>query len=235
MSNTCQLSIVLPVYNEEGNIASLLQRWDVYLRNAGITFNFIVVNDGSTDGSLSILQELSKSNNRIIVHSQENKGHGPAIRYGYELAAQSEWVFQLDADSLYDTSAFEEMWVKKDAYDFLIGQPDQKNASAGRRFISWASVMTVRLMCGRSTQEVNMPYRLMRRAQLQQVLPAIPRDSFAVNIMITMYYLKNRKKILSVPLQYLPGSIARKSKTNPYFIRGAFVSFFQIIQFGMRL
>lgn len=235
MNESVELAVVLPVFNEEKNIVQLIYRWQHYFSKKNISFEFIIINDGSGDESLTILEQLSKNNNRIKVYSQENKGHGPAIRKGYTLALNSDWIFQLDADSFYDTDAFDEMWKHKENYDFLVGKINQKNTTTARRLISWISVTLVRLLCRASSKDINTPYRLMHADDVASILPKIPEDSFAVNIMVSMYYIKNKKKIYSIPLKYIDTDTIRKSKMNNYFLRGALLSFFQLIQFGRKL
>lgn len=235
MTSPVALTVVLPVFNEEKNIAHLIHRWQHYFIKKDISFEFIIINDGSTDSSLAVLEQLAKSNSTIKVYSQENKGHGPAIRKGYTLALQNDWVFQLDADSLYDTDAFEKMWNQKADYDFLVGQINQKNTTTARWLISWVSVTLVKLLCGASSNDINTPYRLMRTEDLASILPKIAEDSFAVNIMLSMYYIRNKKRKYTTPLNYADADMERKSKMNGYFLRGALLSFFQLIQFGRRL
>lgn len=235
MTDSPRLSVVIPVYNEAKNLLILLERWTSFLLHQGISFEFILVNDGSTDQSAALLAQWSAQYPFVQVFTQENKGHGPAIRLGYTKALESEWVFQLDADSPYDTAAFEEMWRLRLTADFWLGEADHKNAAWFRRLISSIAVRTVQLTCGTRLRSINSPYRLMRTEDLRVILPQIPAESFAVNIMVSMYYIRHRKKIRTLVVNTIEGTAARKSRINTYFLKGALVSFWQIIQYRTRL
>lgn len=230
-----ELSIVIPVFNEEDNIESLFQRWQLDLKQTDILFEFIFINDGSTDKSLTLLSSLAKTYDSVKVFTQKNSGHGVALRQGYNLALTSEWVFQLDADSQYTPTAFLHMWKNRENYDLLIGSIPEKKASIARRLISKSSVMLVKILCRKSFNEINTPYRLMRSSDLINILPKIPPQSFAINIMLSMYYLSKGMRIFSTPLNELSRQKPRKSKLNKYIFTGALLSFFQIIQFRSRL
>ncbi|MCH8278210.1 MAG: glycosyltransferase family 2 protein, partial [Proteobacteria bacterium] len=62
-------------------------------------FAFIIVNDGSTDGSAGILRRYAGADSRIILIDQANQGGGPARNRGIE-QAETRWIFQTDADDL---------------------------------------------------------------------------------------------------------------------------------------
>src|SRR5580692_4268772 len=100
------LAVVIPVYNEEKNIAALLQDWLPVFRDTGLPFRVILIDDGSKDDSLKILQTLQKNHAALEVYTQPNAGHGPSILKGYRLAAAAQWVFQIDSDHQLDTAAF---------------------------------------------------------------------------------------------------------------------------------
>lgn len=94
------LSIIIPVYN---CVAYLLTGFN-YLKplcNSDIDFEILYVNDGSTDSSLVVLNELQNSNDFIKVISQENQGSSGARNTAIELA-QGEFIQFLDADDLLD-------------------------------------------------------------------------------------------------------------------------------------
>jgi glycosyltransferase involved in cell wall biosynthesis len=95
-------SIVIPVYNEEGNIVELVRSLTRVLSSIAIEYEIIFVDDGSSDKSLDIIKELSSSDGKIYYLSfTRNFGHEAASTAGLE-AAHGDCLILMDAD-LQDT------------------------------------------------------------------------------------------------------------------------------------
>lgn len=93
-----KLSITIPVYNEEKRLPAKLAPYLAYLEKYLQDYEFIFVDDGSTDGTLNFLNSLALANPRIkIIHNKINRGRGFGMRVGV-LAASGEYVLETDAD-----------------------------------------------------------------------------------------------------------------------------------------
>ena len=244
MATDYELAVVIPVFNEEKNIRELLKDWQATLQ--GIPTRFIIINDGSTDNSLPILQSIAGQMPELEIHTQPNAGHGPAILAGYKKALGdparnpagppgAEWIFQIDSDHQHDPAVFATLWKNRHEFDFLLGERIQKNASLPRKWVSYSSTLIVRLLYGNRVKDVNSPYRLMRRALLKGAMAGIPPDSFAPNILLTAWFVFFKVKIFTTPLGNRTEGFQRPSKMNLYFLRGCFQSIFQTILFRFRL
>jgi len=226
-----ELAVVIPVYNEEKNLAALLRDWQTTLD--GIDYTIILIDDGSKDGSQKLLKDMQARDPRLDVHSQSNAGHGPAILNGYRLGLQAQWVFQIDSDHQLATEAFTNLWNNREAYDLLIGQRREKNASATRQIVSRLSTLMVRILVGGSVRDVNSPYRLMRAATLKTALEKIPTDSFAPNVLITSWFVRKKYRIFTTVVENR-GEGQRTSKMSAYFLRGVLRSSLQTILFRLK-
>lgn len=71
-----ELSVVIPAFNEEGAIREVLSEWIRELERLAIDYEMLVYNDGSSDRTGSLLQEIAQHNPRLQVASQPNRGHG---------------------------------------------------------------------------------------------------------------------------------------------------------------
>ena len=225
------LAVVIPVYNEERNIAALLRDWQPIFKSTNVPHRVILIDDGSRDGSLSILKNLQAADPTLEVHTQANAGHGPAILKGYRLADEAEWVFQIDSDHQLDTAAFSELWKNREGSDLLLAQRVEKNASSGRRIISALSLLAVRLLYGKGVRDVNVPYRLMRGNRLREALERVPEGSFAPNILITAWFIRKKSRIFITTTVCRKDELARASRMSLYFYRGAVRSALQTILF----
>jgi glycosyltransferase involved in cell wall biosynthesis len=244
-----ELSVVIPVFNEEKNIGELLKDWQLTLQAIPIRYRFIIINDGSTDNSLPILQSIARQMTStaehrqsdtnlqppITIHTQSNAGHGPSILAGYKLALDTDWVFQIDSDHQHDPAAFAILWENRNKFDFLLGERKEKNATLPRKWISFSSWLIVRLLYGKRIKDVNSPYRLIRSSELKEILTFIPAKAFAPNILLTAWFVYFETRVFTTVISNRSESSQRQSKMNGYFLRGCFQSIFQTILFRFRL
>jgi len=91
------ISLVIPVYNEEKNIAALMERLTPIMEGIGTPFEIILVDDGSSDRSLSLLQGYTDRREVKVVELTRNYGQHAAIMAGFSVV-QGEIVITLDAD-----------------------------------------------------------------------------------------------------------------------------------------
>lgn len=235
MQNNKELAVVIPVFNEEKSIVSLIQDWQKVFIEKSISFEFIVINDGSTDQSLPLLKVLQQRFSFITIISHHNQGHGPSLLAGYKLAESYKWVFQIDSDHECETGAFTSLWKNRHQYDFLIGERKDKDASIARRIISLISFVTVCIFYGKKIRDVNSPYRLMKGDILKKIIEKIPAKSFAPNILITGFFVTKKLRTYICSIEKRKEAAFRKSKMNLYFAKGALLSVLQTISFRFKL
>ena len=93
-----QVSLVIPIRNEAGNIGSLLNEIRASLDTAGFSWEILVINDGSTDGSVDEVESLSGDTSRIhLIHLTDGRGKSAALSRGFA-RVRGESVVMLDGD-----------------------------------------------------------------------------------------------------------------------------------------
>jgi dolichol-phosphate mannosyltransferase len=230
-----ELQIVIPIYNEEAGLRALIDDWRKLLDSIPVSYQFLFINDGSTDQSLLILETGQQVIPDSLIYTQPNAGHGPAILNGYRHANQAPWVLQIDSDHQLAPDSFPEFWRRRQQFDLVLGQRTERHATPGRRLISGATRGLLVILFGRSPKDVNCPYRLYRGSVLARALPAIPADSFAPNVLLTAWFVHHRNPILTIPVSTNPGAPIRESRLNGYFFRGSVRAFFQTFLFRFRI
>src|SRR6202022_4959414 len=111
-----ELIAVMPVYNEEANIAAVITEWLQAFAHEQINARLLAVNDGSRDDTLSILRKLqSQYSDQLLILDKPNSGHGRSCRVGYEAALQQEapWILQIDSDGKCDPAFFPLFWGQR--------------------------------------------------------------------------------------------------------------------------
>jgi len=113
------ITILVPVYNEENTIKFMLEKVN-QIRKLLPKNELLIINDGSTDGTLKILKENSALYDRLI-NCAKNNGKGSAIKVGLQ-EVKSEYVVVQDADLEYDPNELPKLWefVQKNSIDLLM-------------------------------------------------------------------------------------------------------------------
>ncbi len=117
------ISVIVPLYNEEESLEELLQRIHESLDAAALSFEVIFVNDGSNDNSWSVIERLSSSDSAVHgICFRRNYGKSAALYCGFE-AAQGDVVITMDADLQDDPKEVPELYrmIKEEGYDLVSG------------------------------------------------------------------------------------------------------------------
>lgn len=121
MENTF-LSVIIPAYNEEARIKNTLEKIHSYLKNQDYTYEIIIVNDGSTDNTWALVNEIAQKIKEVrILKNEKNRGKGFTIKKGF-LNAKGKYLLFTDADLSTPIEEVKKLisWLKK-GYDIAIG------------------------------------------------------------------------------------------------------------------
>ncbi len=198
-----QLNLIIPVYNEEEIINVVVKDWIKVLSQLNIIYSIKLFNDGSTDSTIKILNNLEKNYPDVIkVIDKKNSGHGSTILKGYTESLDSEWIFQVDSDNEMKAHYFAKLWENRNNFDLLIGKRIDRNSPLIRKIMSYISYLVVRVFYSKGIRDVNSPYRLMRTSAFKEILTSIPRETFAPNIIISGMASKKNLKIKSYKIPF---------------------------------
>jgi glycosyltransferase involved in cell wall biosynthesis len=159
------LSVFFPAYNDAGTIASLVIRAMKVAGTLTADFEVIVVNDGSSDETPKILDELARlyPDHVRVVHHPQNRGYGGALRTGFTTASK-ELVFYTDGDYQYDPAEMSLLWAKmSDGVDWVNGWKISRSDPLHRIVIGRLYHHMVKLLFGLKVRDVDCDFRLMRR------------------------------------------------------------------------
>lgn len=115
------LSVVIPSYNERKNIGrQVLDEVLAYLKTQSFTWEIILSDDGSTDGTVAELKKFADKDKRVVVLENLHAGKGPTVQSGM-LKAQGEWVLFTDFDQSTPLSESEKLLKFTDTHQVIIG------------------------------------------------------------------------------------------------------------------
>jgi glycosyltransferase involved in cell wall biosynthesis len=167
-------SVVVPVFNEEGNVEALAARVVATMEAVGAPFELLFVDDGSSDGTPDLLRGVASRDPRIrVVRFTRNYGQEAAVEALY-LNARGRWLIQMDGDLQHPPEEIPRLIAKKDeGYDVVYGVRRKRQDALFRVVASRAMQWTMRSM-----MEIELPddvstFRLMS-APIARLVAALP-------------------------------------------------------------
>ncbi|HZZ26486.1 MAG TPA: glycosyltransferase family 2 protein [Pirellulales bacterium] len=204
------LSVVIPMYNEAATIRALVDR----VRNSPLRKEIILVDDGSSDGSRNILQQLQQENNEdhdnrllVLLHDQ-NQGKGAALRTGFARATGDVVIVQ-DADLEYDPADYPRLLqpIVENLADVVYGSRflgDQPHRVmyfwhyAGNRLLTLLSNCFTNL----NLTDMETGYKVFSRQALAAVLPALRQNRFGIEPEITAKIARRKFRVFELSVSY---------------------------------
>jgi len=172
------LSVVLPAYNEEGNLDRAVRSAFAGAALAGLECEVVVVNDGSRDSTSSLLTRLEQELGprvRVVDHPT-NLGYGVALRDGFR-ASRGDLVFYTDSDNQFDLSELKDFLPLMETNDAVLGYRIDRKDPWLRRFVSGGFNGLSSLAFGMKVRDLNCSFKLFR-GDLIRALPLESTDFF---------------------------------------------------------
>ena len=166
-----QLSVFLPVYNEEDNLGPLHEKLTNAMATLGRTYEVIYVDDGSTDRSYEVLKSIAEADPRAkVVRFRRNYGQTAAMAAGIQ-AASGEILIPMDADMQNDPADIARLLEKLDeGYDVISGwRKDRQDNAVTRNLPSWVANWLISTISGVHLHDYGCSLKAYRRDVLQDV------------------------------------------------------------------
>lgn len=173
----CDLSIIIPAYNEDQRLPGTLRRIQEYLKQYPGSCEIIVVDDGSRDSTLASTQALQAGDNRIrILQNPGNQGKGYSVRNGM-LQSRGRWLLFSDADLAAPIEEFEKLGAAlEQGADIAIGSRSRRELIRAHQssFREWAGRVFNRLVIlvlGLRFRDTQCGFKLFRREAALAIFP----------------------------------------------------------------
>ncbi len=217
MAKAYSLSVFLPAFNEEKDIArTLLSVKDTLLKIAG-QWELIVVNDGSRDKTRKIVENLINKDFRIkLINHDFNRGYGASLRSGF-YSARYPWIAFIDSDGQFDFSEITGFFKKQKetGADLVIGYYKERKVSFFKKITSKIWELLVFVLFGLKVKDIDCGFKLISK----KVIEKIPRLESERGAFISSEFLIKAKKagfkIAEIPVTHYPaGRVGTGRKLN---------------------
>lgn len=197
------ISVVLPAWNEERNVARAIQEAVTALEGLGADYEVIVVDDGSRDGTARVVGELQARHPQVrLVRHEVNRGYGQALRSGYA-AAQKDLVLIHHADSQFDLTEIKRFLPLLAQADIVCGYRAQRADPFMRKVNALGWNMVVRLLFGYLARDIDCGFKLFRREILDHVHLTATRGAMIDTELLASARARGYR-IAELPVTHLP-------------------------------
>jgi len=216
-SKSPTLSVVVPVYNEEGNLPVLIPKLTGVLKDLGYSYEMIFVDDGSSDGSQRILREMAPQTPCLrILRLRENRGLSTALMAGMR-EARGEKIVTLDSDLQNDPADIPRLLEYLDRYDMATGWRQKREDSWLKKISSKIGNAVRNGLSRENVRDSACTLRAFKRECIQE----IPVFNGMHRFFSTLVKMKGYR-IIEVPVSHHP----RKFGRSKYNIRNRMVRSF---------
>lgn len=157
------ISVFFPCYNEQENVGRTVEKALAVLEKLKADFEVIVVDDGSSDSTGQIADEIASRDNKVkVVHHQTNLGYGSALQSGFK-AATKELVFYTDGDGQFDFNEMPPLLPLLEKCDIVSCYRLNRQDSVIRKINGWCWTKLVCLLFGMKIRDIDCAFKLYKR------------------------------------------------------------------------
>lgn len=207
--NEITLSVVIPAYNEAGRIECTLKNIERYFKDKAFSYEIIVVDDGSTDGTPMIIRKCKDTMAHVrVLENKRNTGKGYSVNRGMR-AAHGMYRLFMDADNSVDISHLDVFmeWMNK-GYDVVIGSIALGGASIKehcgwhRRILGCLSHFLIQLLAVSGIKDTQRGFKLFSGSAASVIFSKQTIERFGFDIEVLVIARKHKFKIKEVPVTW---------------------------------
>lgn len=200
------LTIIVPVYNEESCLNKLFDALDDFLQHSAISTTVLFVDDGSTDGSLALIESFcSAHTNFYFISLSQNSGLSTALKCGID-HAHTRLVGYIDADLQTTPADFNELLKFVPEYDLVMGIRVNRKDGLVKRFSSLVANAVRKLLLNDNIADTGCPLKIIKTDYARRIPFFKGMHRFLPNAVMML-----GGKVMQVPVRHFP-RLAGKSK-----------------------
>jgi glycosyltransferase involved in cell wall biosynthesis len=214
------ISVIFPAFNEEENIRCTVETAINVLREVAKRWEVIVVDDGSSDTTAVICDQLKARYPEVaVIRHGQNRGYGAALKSGI-MSARYDLVFFSDSDGQFNLREIEQLICWSKDYDIVAGYRAKRRDPFHRRVNALGWNMLVRLVLGIKVRDIDCAFKLFRRDVFDRI--QIRCVGAMVNTEILAQAIRLGMRIREVKVSHFPRRYGKQSGANVRVIVKAF-------------
>ena len=169
LQSPVSITVFFPCHNEQDNVARVAEQAVAVLEAMKADYEVIVVDDGSSDATGRIADDLAGKSPRLrVIHHPHNQGYGAALKSGFR-AATKELVFYTDGDGQFDLGEMPALLPLMGEYDIVSCYRLQRRDNIVRKINGWLWTQVICLAFSLRIRDVDCAFKLYRRAIFDQI------------------------------------------------------------------
>lgn len=211
-SSQNKITIVIPIFNEKDAIVTTFTSLEATLSKTQAEYEIIAVNDGSTDGSDAILNNVHIKN-FFVVHHPVNRGYGAALKTGIT-HAKYPWILITDADGTYPIESIPALIDHMHSHDMVVGARNGQNIrdTLSRKIARGIVKIFASYVSGAKIEDINSGFRIFKKDHAKKFWHLFP-DGFSFTTTLSVASHTERHGIKYIPIDYRKRS--GKSSISP--------------------
>ncbi|MFH1784208.1 MAG: glycosyltransferase family 2 protein [bacterium] len=222
-----EVSLTLPCYNEESNIREVATKACEYLNLFTDRYEVIVVDDGSIDKSLSIINELINENPNIrVIHHDINQGYGSAVSDGLR-DSRYKYVCFVDSDGQFDFKELKQLIELMPGNDMVLGYRATRKDPIHRLINAKMYAFLLRILFGLKVKDINCAFKVFKKSLIDDIYMESEGALINAEILIKAKQ-RGYTKIREIPVSHYPRISGKQTGANIKVILRAFAELFRL-------
>ncbi|MCX5644500.1 MAG: glycosyltransferase family 2 protein [Phycisphaerae bacterium] len=214
------ITVFFPCYNEQDNVAKVANQAIEVLAGLSADYEIIIVNDGSSDDTGRVADQIAADHNRVrVIHHPRNLGYGAALQSGFR-AAVKELVFFTDGDAQFDLAELPPWLPLMKEYDIVCGYRMNRQDNFVRRINGWLWTKMTGWLFALKLRDIDCAFKLFRRA----VFDGLKMESTGalINTEILARAARKGYRMTQRGVHHYPRTAGKQTGCNPKVIARAF-------------
>jgi len=220
------ISVFFPCYNEQDNINRTVERALVVLQKVSADFEIIIVDDGSSDATGQIADEIASRDSRVkVVHHPTNLGYGGALQSGFK-AATKQLVFYTDGDGQFDIDEMPPLLPLMSQYDIVTCYRLNRQDSLVRKINGWCWTKLVCLLFSMKVRDIDCAFKLYKREIFDNI--KMSSSGALIDAEILARAIRRGYRLTQKGVHHYPRVAGKQSGAGPWVVLRAFKELFRL-------
>jgi len=226
-----KLSVVLPAYNEEKNIKKVVDSILKFIPAITQSYEIIIVNDGSEDGTGELIDELANSCEKVIpVHHSSNRGYGATLRSGFRVA-KGDLIFFTDSDGQFDIKELPKLInLIEEGADIACGYRRKRADPLIRTINARIYNLAIRVLFNLKVKDIDCAFKLFKKEILKDM--SLGSDGAFISAEFLIMAKKKGYIIKEIGVNHFPRREGKQTGNN---LRVVFKAFLELFRFWKKI